>query len=236
MSLTDLAHRTLRWTDGAADAATGRRLDAVRMALLVHLAAETWVWAVEDPASPVEWQPWLAAGCGVALALGCVHRWRRPATAAAAALTGLQVLWNFPFNANHTVLLFLCLVLLALLDTRRPGEARLLLQSLRWLAILGLFHSGLQKVLYGTYFRGEYLAYLISLHERFSSVFGQLIPAAELERLTRIGDPVPGAGPYVVRSIPFLVLANLVYVTEMTLAVLLVPRRTRAFAATAAVG
>ena len=99
-----------------------------------------------------------------------------------------------------------------------------------------LFYTGFQKVMHGCWFRGEFLAWMISHGtDDWLWAFGWAIPADEITRLKSLGYD-PGSGPYRIASIPFVVLSNLTYLAEMTLSVLLLLRRTRTAAAVIAIG
>ncbi len=196
--------------------------------------------AVENTEALRHWasQPQYALHIGlcvlfwIAAVAGWFERFTRYAAAAAAAGMIVHHVSAFPLNANHHYLLLLCLALCAFFDHGDEQERGLLLSSLKWMAFIGLFYAGIQKVLYGYYFRGEFLAYAIAQNERFSSFFGWLIPADELTRLKglTIGE---GAGPYRVDSPRFVLMSNLAYLGELVLPPLLLIHRTRTLAVAA---
>lgn len=155
--------------------------------------------------------------------------WARAALPAAALAVGVDFAWQFPGNANHQYLQLVCLALLMLLRDDVDDEVRGLLGALRWLLVLGLFHAGLQKLLYGHYFSGELLAFTIPQNPRFAAVLQHLMPAAEFERLARMTIQ-EGAGPFRVDSPMFLVVSTLAYVAELVLPVLLLVPATRRLA------
>ena len=146
----------------------------------------------------------------------------------------MQVLATFPLTANHLFLELVCFVPLALLDENDDNEGRLLVQALRWTTIIVLFYSGLQKVLYGRYFDGQFLAWVTANDGRFAQLFQFIIPAREFQRLLAI-VPEVGAGPYRVDSVWFVVVSNGVYLFEMIAPVLMLFGRTRAAAAIAGI-
>ncbi len=168
----------------------------------------------------------------IAAVAGWFERYTRYAAVAAAAGMVIHHISAFPLNANHHYLLLLCLALIAFFDHRSEEERSLLLAGLKWIALIGLFYAGIQKVLWGYYFRGEFLAYAIAQNERFSSFFSWLIPADELARLRAL-EMGEGAGPYRVDSPLFVAMSNLSYLGELILPPLLLFARTRTFAVAA---
>ena len=70
------------------------------------------------------------------------------------------IVWLFPAVSNHFFLVFYALLLLSIVDLDRPREALLGLQACRFLVVIVLFYSGLQKVLYGTYFHAQLLTWI----------------------------------------------------------------------------
>lgn len=202
------------------------RLKSLRTIVLVLQAAETWAWYAE-PGGHSFGVLVLAVVYTALAAIGFAGRLARVAAWGLVLTLVGQFVWTFPLIANHRFLVLMLALALAWLDLDDEGEARLSLQTVRWLMIITLFYAGLQKVLHGTYFRGQYLAYLMSLSERFTSALGWLAPPDELARLLAIGEPVPGAGPYTVDGFAFVAMANLVWIAEIVLAGGLLWRRTR---------
>ena len=165
------------------------------------------------------------------LALGCAAAtwhapWARGACAGAALLAASEVVLSFPEAANHHYLQLLVLGLLAWTNRLNPGEATALTGGLRWIGLLGLIHAGWQKLLHGHYLDGSFLAFAISRNDRFSSFFAWLAPAQEVERLQGLSFGL-GAGPYRVDSALFQAIANLTWVAEIVLPLMLLFRQTR---------
>jgi hypothetical protein len=134
------------------------------------------------------------------------------------------VVWRFfPATGNHRYLELILCALAALLDPRAEADRVPYLASLRGLVVVVLFYSGVQKLVHGYYFQGLYLAYAL-VEEHFRPIVSWLLPAAETARLSAL-QPAVGSGPYLTGA-PLLVAAsNAVYLTEITLAgLLLVPR------------
>lgn len=161
-----------------------------------------------------------------------------------AALVLVELILSSSAAANHLFLELVCWGFFALLDERDEREAALLLQALRWTIAVFFFYTGLQKLLYGYYFRGEFLAFLAGTEERFGYFFGRVLPAGELERLQSYNFKVEGpgqfqprlnAGPYRVDGLLFMAISNFVYLFEMAAGVLLLLRPLRAWAAAAGV-
>jgi hypothetical protein len=200
---------------------------AFRSFLLALIAVEAWERSARlggDAAT-------LVLAAVASLAAGAV--WRPglavPATAVTAGVVAVDFALQFPGNPNHQ---YFQLVLLALLLLLREGvdeEVVLLTKALRWLLLVGLFYAGLQKLLYGHYFDGEFLAYTITQNDRFAWVLEPLMPASEFARLRGMAVQ-QGAGPFRVDSLFFAGVSNLAYGAELVLPVLLLIRRTRALA------
>lgn len=180
----------------------------------------------------------------VAVIVVAVAGWFRPlalpATRLALVLIGLEVAATVPYTANHVFLELLLLGFFALLDERREGEDELLLQGIRWLVVLFFAATGIQKALYGTYFDGQFLAWMAGTEHRFELFFRHLVPPDEMARLLSYRDhevragvfePTLGAGPYRVDSVLFVALSNLVWVFEIAAGLALLTRRLRPWAA-----
>jgi hypothetical protein len=217
-------------------APSGRRWDpsgltAFRFLLLVHAAVRLWGRVAFEPV--VDGPPLavvLAAVATVAAAASLVAGQARRAAGVMTTVTLLEVITNLPDTPNHVYLELYCLGLFAVLDTDSKAEGPLLRSALCWMAILVLFHSGLQKVIYGYYFRGDFLLTVIAGRERFAWPFVWLLPAGEVERLRQFEAFLTGAGPFRSDSILLLVVSNGVWVAEIVLPVLIVVGRSRAMA------
>jgi hypothetical protein len=209
---------------------------AFRALLLGIIAVELWDRALRSsgqPGYPVH----LLLALLASLCAGAVvaHRAVRPATAIVAAIVAVDFAWQFPASANHHYLELLCLGLLLLLREEVEEEVRLLAVALRWLLVIGVFYAGLQKLLYGYYFGGEFLAFTIPQNPRFALVLEPLMSAAEFERIRALSI-VEGAGPFRVDSPGFIAASNLAYLAELLLPLLLLLRRTRALGVLLVVG
>lgn len=142
------------------------------------------------------------------------------------SLTLLRIVLTFPDPANHTYLQAILFSLFVIYDARIPEERAWLLGASKWLLLVVLFYSGLQKLLYGYYAHGEYFAYTISRYSHFRSFFTLVLPAAEIERLASYHN-IPGEGPYQLHSIVGVILSRGSYTAELVLPFLLIERRTR---------
>ena len=152
-----------------------------------------------------------------------------------AAILGVQILGKMPNSANHVFLEFLCLALIGLVDASRGHERELAIKAGRWIVIIVLFYSGLQKLVHGYYFDGPFLAFATATDDRFAFLFRHFLPAAEFDRLLAMGDESLGMGPYRVDSAIFVAISNITYVSEIVIPILMVIRKTRAFATILAV-
>jgi len=166
------------------------------------------------------------------LGVAVVHgRWRRTAFAGLAFVQAWYVWSLFPMAGNHRYLEVVFATAFAVLDDEDGPEQVLLLRSLRWVVIVVLFYSGVQKLVHGYWLQGQFLAWSL-WRESFATALEPLLPRDELLRLTSYDGSV-GSGPYLVSSLPFLALSNAVWIAEIALAILLIPRATRALACVA---
>jgi hypothetical protein len=214
---------------------------AFRRILMLGIAADLWY------AHGSEWDPvWMSPTffglpywtLPATFSVCCIAAWlRRPARAAVvlgAVVVAIKFAWQFPMNANHDFLEFVSILFLVLCNPVLPEEKRLVLAALRWVVLIVLFSAGLQKVLYGYYFGGEFLAMAVAVDPRFGGLFALLVPGDELVRLTSL-QIAPSAGPYRVDSPLFVLASNLTYLAELALPILLVIRRTRPLAVAATI-
>jgi len=251
--------RLLALAAGDPRTASAANLRAFLGLVLLHLAAERAGNALAyglAPGAPAGWLAYalaIAAAAGAALVLAVATERLRTAAAVGFAAQLAFAAVAFPNSANHDALLLMVLAVLWGFDPRRPAERELALSVCRWIAAIVLFATGLQKLLYGTYFHGEYLAVGIAHSDTFAAVFQYLLPGDEFLRLRGLGHdpstlglslfagskagalPAPGSGPYRVESWLVLLFSNGTWIFEMTAPFLLIWRRTRRAAALAAI-
>jgi len=226
-------HRDLTgwiWAVGRVDPDQGDGVwRALSGLLLIHELARTLQLALVLDTPAAEWR------FGLALAvLGCLVLWRwRPALACGltALAVGVQVIWCFPFVANHLFVEALALALVAVAGPERP----LGIAGCRWVAVAVLGWSGLQKLLHGTWVQGSFLASAIAMEEGFAQAFAWLLPSGEVAALVARGQPAPGSGEWALGSAAGLAISNGTWLAEILLAALLLKRRTRRWASWAAV-
>jgi hypothetical protein len=219
--------RILSIADDLEGAGPRSKLRWFREILLLHVAVRAL------PAGAGTLDVALAVCLLACFGLAWFDRAPRLAAGVAAALFGTRLAMIFPETPNHGLLELACLLLVAGCDLDDADERRLLGNSLRWMTAIVLFQSGLQKVLYGTWFDGRFLGYMIAADERFASAFGWLLSAEEMTRLRGFAALDEGAGPFRVDSLPLVLACNATYVFEMAAPVLLLLRRTRTAAAVA---
>lgn len=231
----------LGWAGGEADAQRRPKIQAAWVVVSLHVAVRLTlsVWYAQAY--------YLLPGVALLFAAGLVPRLMRPA---ASVLVGIQLVrfaLTYPDVSNHYLVEVLCVGVFALVDLEREEERDLCLRALCWLAAIVLFMSGLQKLLHGAYFEGEYLAYMVSSTDRFRDFFAPMLSSADLAHLDslrgaidavpfQLDRPVgPLPGPYRVESTPFLLASNAVWIAEMVVPLGLLWRRTRPVALLAAV-
>jgi uncharacterized membrane protein YphA (DoxX/SURF4 family) len=210
---------------------TDSLLWAFAVILLIHVSARAWV-----EVDGLEIRHWLGRVLlPVCLLAVVTRRGERPALVIAAGVLVFSIGQTFPLSANHLFLEALSLLAVASFDLRKSEQRTVLLQTLRWGTAIVLFHTGLQKILYGSYFDGRFLGYEIARTHRFSQLFGLLIPPDEFSRLRGLSVDSVGVGPFSVDSLPFLLMSNSVYLFELSAPFFLLWRRTRRWAAVAAI-
>jgi hypothetical protein len=138
------------------------------------------------------------------------------------AWVGLCLL-ELPETANHHWLVLVILLAFCLAPTSAGPLA--LRRFLRVLASSVLIWSGVQKLLWGAYDRGELLTLMYATDVRFSRAFGWMVPGWETEALRALGPPSDGAGPFVARGLPLLGLSWLTVVAELACGLMLWSRR-----------
>ncbi|MDG2307106.1 MAG: hypothetical protein P8R42_21145 [Candidatus Binatia bacterium] len=211
-------------------ALVGPKIDGLRKFLLLFGAARSWLWLIFNANMDVGLLVIAALLLTACATLAWVPRWAHVAPRIAVPLLFVELVGNFPFADNHFVLELLVVSLLALVGRDGDGESAVL-QGILWVTAIVLFQTGLQKVLHGQYFGGEFLAFMVGRGDRFGDVFGWMLSPEEVVRLAAHDPLRSGEGPYRVESTKFVLASNAVYVAEMILAPLLVWKRTRTVAA-----
>lgn len=218
----------LAFAGGHEEAVPGK-IDGFRKFVLLWSAVRSWLWLRYG----AEMEGLLLLPCAVGLTVAAVLAWWPRQAHRAVRLALAFLLWEllavFPFADNHFALEVLTVCVLAVVGRGGEGETEAL-RGLLWVTAIVLFYTGLQKVSYGLYFRGEFLAFMVGRGDRFGDVFAWILPAGEVARLAAIDPMRSGAGPFLVDSIPFVAASNLVWIAEMVLAPLLLWRPTRRWA------
>ncbi len=230
--------RWLGWTGVDEPEAASSKLRSIRRLLLVTIACEGWfvLGYVSYSSRPVAYAliAVLLLGCAIA---GWRDRFARPASILAFLLLLGVVISAFPDNGNHQFLALLLLLLVWLGDS--PGaeadrNAVAALQSMRWIAAIGVFWAGAMKLFYGYWLGGEFLAYRVAIDPGFTQALGIFVPEGELSRLVSLGTDL-GAGPFRADA-PFLVaISNTTWILELILPLGLLWSRTRAISMVAAI-
>lgn len=218
---------------GEGDGSGAASLRLLRPLLLLHGAIRVWDRAL------LEELPAFFAVEAALLALAAAAA-TRPALGLTACRVGFWLLsfeiFITPAMANHVFLEWGLVGLFAFLDVDEAEESTLLLGALRWIALIVLFYTGLQKLLYGDYFHGELLAWMIAQRPPFEEFFGWVLPSAEVARLGALDGETLGSGPYHADSWRLLAMSNAVWVTELVLPFAMAFRPTRVAATLAAAG
>lgn len=209
------------------------RIRSFEWLFLIVLAGEYWSRILL--AGPgLDW-PYIAAGISATAfaAAAATPRWRQPGFAGLALLHAGVGVADFPATANHTYLQVAVCIVAAVLDRQNRNDQVLYLRAVRWIAAAVLFYSGVQKLVHGYWFDGQYLAHSLS-RPSYATALGGLVPPAELARLTAL-DGAIGSGPYDSGGPWLTTVANATWILEIGLAPLLLVQRTRTAAMIAAI-
>jgi len=227
--------RVLAVTESPDQPVSERLIGAFRLFLLAHVATRLWFWIfpVRDDLTAVRIA--LAAAGILALVAGFVPAYARAGTMLAAAALWVKLFLSFPTASNHSFIEIVFMTLLALFDLRSEDGRALFLQAGRWMIVIIFFYTGLQKVLYGTYFDGQFLGIEMVTQPKFTALFEWLLPEAEFGRLMALDPDDVGSGPYSVDNGLFLAMSNFVWIFELFAPLLLLVKRTRTAATLAIV-
>lgn len=231
-----LTARILAFASGSDDhdpeKASERELQVrgLQLFLLLHVSARAWLTALSAADGEQSRFIPLAIITSGALLLGLSKEWTRSATGLAALAWTFRLFLRWPQSSNHFYLEWTCLMFVWCLGARGDENRKLLLQALRWLTLIAIFYTGAQKVMYGSYFQGQFLAWEIATKESFAAFFQPFMSAEEFSRLRHIYPERLGAGPFIVNSPIFLAMSNSVYLIEMLAPVFIMLRRTRVLA------
>ncbi len=232
----------LSWAGVDEPKAAASKLRSIRRLVLVTLAFEGWFALGYVPYSshPVAYElvAVLLVGCAIA---GWRDRFALPAAALAFCLLLGVVVSVFPDNANHQYLALLLLILLMLgnshgteCEAEADRNALAALQSMRWIAAIGIFWAGAMKLFYGYWLGGEFLAFRVATDPGFTQVLGFFVPDVELSRLLSLGTDL-GAGPFRPAAPLLVLVSNLTWLSELILPLGLLWSRTRAVSMVAAI-
>ncbi len=225
-----LANRVLGWASVEGGAPRGSKIRAAWIVVLLHIAVRLALSLLYAGAPR-----WLMALPALAFVAGWWRRLMRPVAVVLALVQCARFAAAYPDVSNHYLVECLAIVVFAVVDLERDPEAGLCLDLLRWLGVTVLFLSGLQKCLHGTYFKGQFLAYMVANAERFRLFFRPMLSAPDLAHLTSLDNainmlPLKPAGPYRVHSLLFVAVSNAVWLGELLLPVGLLIKRTRSLA------
>jgi len=218
-----------------------RKLQSFRILILFHVAVATWLRinaGAGGGLSGIAARPHillLSYGLIAMCLAGLLPNLRIVAPRIATLLAAFLTVSLLPDTANHVFLEFFCLLFLCFADDSEPAECELVIRSLCSVFAIILFYTGFQKLIYGQYFDGQYLAFAVATEDRFATFLQIVIPADEFERLRNLDPNTIGSGPFRFET-PWLVAAtNAIYIVEMGLPALLQLRKFRTAACLAAI-
>jgi len=136
-----------------------------------------------------------------------------PVAFALLLLAGWSLTRRLPDAPLHSYLaVYIALVVFLLRDD--GAERSLALGSLRWICAIGWIGFGLQKLLHGFYFDGQYLAWQISTNRDSHLLLGNLVDARSLQQLDGFRGAA-GTGPYSPYGTLLTVASNAVWALEI---------------------
>jgi hypothetical protein len=227
--------RILAIARDAGPSAAHEQIRAFRRVILLYGAARSWLWASVPHGASI-FDVIAAVGLTICLLLSLRKEMELWSVRLALPFVLLLIAVSFPTTPNHYYLELIALILLSTVAGEGIEEQEeTALAALRWVAAIVLFQTGLQKVLYGLYFRGDIFAFLIGQDPRFATLFGAVVAPEEISRLASYDALRTGVGPYRLDSFPVVAASNLTYVVELALPSLMMIRTTRRWAAWAAV-
>lgn len=133
----------------------------------------------------------------------------------------------FPKMPNHYLAIAIGFVVLAFFDEDSAEERQLALQTCRWLLIIVLVYSGVQKFLHGSYFHGQLLLHLTAEDQHFTGLFQHFLGPGELDGLRTM---IATGQPVHTDTLLFLIVSNFVWIVEIALGVALLIARVRPYA------
>jgi hypothetical protein len=150
------------------------------------------------------------------------HPGRRLGAGLGIGAVALMMLWSFPETPNHWYLLGASIVLVGAPRLCQSTDAGRYTFLLRALGASVVFGSGAQKVMYGCYDHGEFLAVKVATAEERFGPFSALVSAAEREELRSLATPsVVVGGPFEIRSFWPLLASRVTVTLELLLPVLM---------------
>ncbi len=218
----------------------GPQIAALRHFLLLHGAVRSWLWLRVGAEYGAELNaPLLAVTATVisaTFALSFVRRYAYLAPRIALAALLIQLGITIPLTDNHFFIELLAVTLLSIVGADgSAADDDLAQRGLMWTTAIILFHTGLQKVLYGNYLHGDFIAFMIGRGGRFADLFAWMVPSTVIARLQSYNPVNNGAGPYRIDDALFVAVSNTVYLLELLLPLLLLFRPTRTAAALGAI-
>lgn len=161
----------------------------------------------------------VAAGCLLEKRSGSL-RYALPFIALSTAI----FTYSKPVLGNHAAMEALLLLAVAISVPVTNARAQTINGLFRWSCIILFLNSGLQKIFYGAYFNGSFLARRIGT-DRFGWLLELFLPRDEYLQILH----ADGASPMVLSSVTGLLLSNAAYLSEIGCAVLLIIPKTRSF-------
>lgn len=226
-----LADRIFAQVGSDTDADTRHKASSARRLFVCAAAVHGWVLFSRNDVDALRSLHLVAAVILTGAAIGSFSLLTQRRAAVLAFCTCLaRLLATFPHAYNHLFLEAVVFAAAAGLQADDDAENRLLLQFARWLAVIVLFWSGVQKVLHGCYGSGQFLALMVATNEHFAAPFATFFPH-EVERLRQLLPLRYGAGPFAFEPMALIAASNLVWLSEIGLGLALLQSSLRPIAA-----
>lgn len=161
---------------------------------------------------------------------------KRPTLAAVASVLvhATSAVDKFPFTANHAGWAFVFGTSL-LLWTGSANPARSI-ALIRALVVILVGWTGIQKLVYGTYFEAEFLLVFANIKPSFQPLLALFMSPDERSMFFRADYDTPGMVQYSTDNIALILVSNLTWVLEIALPIGLCFRRTRRLMAVVLIG
>lgn len=139
------------------------------------------------------------------------------------SIVSLLFFFNYAeFASNHMGLVSWLILLTLVYDLRKTQEKKEVYKVLVIAIIIFFFFTGFQKLIYGTYFKSQFLVYMINSTERFASVFKYILSDVEFKRILSLNLQKDSLSS---NNLTLLFTSNIVILFELIVPILMLIKR-----------